>query len=272
MKYNPERQVNTKSYWEKRLQDNWGLHGIGYIGYGNYYNQWLYKVRKKVFSYQIKNLGISSFEKLKILDIGSGTGFYLDLWKSLGAKTITGSDLTKFAVEQLKESYPRFSIVQFDIGASFKSQGFFKRKFDIITAFDILFHIIDNNKFRNAIFNISSLLDLGGYFIFSDNFLHGKTIRTKYQANRSIEEISNILKEAGFKIIKRIPIFILMNAPIDIKSRYPLLLWRLLMFPVRAFNFLGFLYGAILYPIEVVLIKLLNESFSTEMMICQKAG
>ena len=65
---NTENQLDPKNYWEKRLQNNWGLRGVGYVSYGRYYNQWLYKVRKRVFNYYIKELGFSSFEKLKILE------------------------------------------------------------------------------------------------------------------------------------------------------------------------------------------------------------
>ena len=65
--------------------------------------------------------------------------------------------------------------------------------------------------------------------------------------------------------------FVLMNTPVDTRSNWPSLLWRLLMSPVRAFNVLGFLYGVILFPLEILLTRVSKESPSTEMMICQKA-
>ena len=262
---------DVKDYWEKRLEQNWGLHGVGYLGYGIYYNQWMYRVRRRVFINHAMALKLN-FGDLKVLDIGSGTGFYLNLWKTLGVKSIFGSDISDSSVKRLKKLYPEFSIVQLDIGGPLEEQNFSKRRFNIITAFDVLFHIVDDNKFRNAIFNISRSLVSDGYFIFSDNFLHGKTIRSTHQVSRSIEEIDSVLKEAGFQIIKRVPMFILMNAPIDTTSSYPLPLWRLLMLPVHVFNLLGFLYGFILFPLEILLTRVLKESPSTEMMICRKVG
>ena len=266
-------EFNTKEYWEKRLKQNVGLQGVGCLGYGKYYNMWLYKVRAKIFNDSIRVLNLN-FQELKVLDIGSGTGFYLNLWKSLGVKSITGTDIAEISVEHLKESMsgPNISIVQLDIGCSLRAQGFFKNNFDIITAFDVLFHIVDDNAYRKAIFNIAFLLKSGGYFIFTDNFPHGKTIRTTHQVSRSIEEISRILKEAGFCILKRMPVFFLMNSPVDTRGYWPLLLWRLLMSPVRMIDSLGFLYGAILFPIEVFFAKVLKEGPSTEMMICQKCS
>lgn len=262
-------EFDAESYWEKRLQNNWGLGGVGHIGYGVYYNRWLYKVRKRVFNYHIRSLTLN-FEQSKVLDIGSGTGFYLDIWKSLRVKSVTGSDITKVSVKRLKKLYPEFSIVRLDIGSSLVEQDFFGDKFDVITAFDVLFHIVDDEKFRKAVFNISQLTTSGGYFIFSDNFLHSKAIKNTHQVSRSIEEISSILEDAGFRIVKRVPMFVLMNIPVDTRSNWPSLLWRLLMSPVRIFNVLGFLYGVILFPLEILLIRVSKESPSTEMMICQK--
>jgi len=260
---------NAKNYWEKRLEKNWGLHGVGCINYGIYYNQWLYKVRKRVFIDHIRTLNLD-FKNIKVLDIGSGTGFYLDFWKSHGVKSVTASDIASIAVQRLKKSYPEFSVVQLDIGNTLATQNFIEESFDVVTAFDVLFHIVDDEAFRRALFNISYLVKPMGYFIFSDNFLHGKTFKSDRQVSKSIEEISSVLKEAGFGIIKRTPMFFLMNAPIDTKSSLPLALWRLLTLPVQISNLVGFLYGAILFPIEIFLIKIFKESPTTEMMICQK--
>jgi len=155
----------------------------------------LYRVRRNVFNYQMRKLDISSFERLKVLDIGSGTGFYLDLLRSLGVKRVTGSDIATVAVERLRKSYSRQRIVQLDIGNSLEAQGFLENAFDIITAFDVLFHIVDDKRFQKAFINISMLLKPGGYFIFSENFPHNKVIRYEYQVSRSIEEIDATIKK-----------------------------------------------------------------------------
>lgn len=263
------KPYDAKDYWENRLKHNWDITGVGYINLGVYYNQWLYRVRRRVFNEHIKGLNLN-FEQLRVLDIGSGMGFYLDIWKSHRVKSVTGSDIASVAVEHLRKSYPELSIMKLDISESPEAQNFCENNFNIVTAFDVLFHIVDDKKFRKAIFNISELLISGGYFIFSDNFPHGKTIKSMHQISRSIEEIGSLLEKAGFRIVKRVPMFVLMNAPLDTRSNWPFLLWRLLKSPLRIFNFLGFFYGAMLFPFEVLLTRLLKESPSTEMMICQK--
>jgi len=260
--------ISPKEYWETRLRDHWDLHGVGFAGYGLYYNQWLYRVRRRAFLASVRALPLD-LSRSKILDIGSGTGFYVGIWKSLGVPSITASDFTTVAVQRLKTAHPDVASVQLDIGGSLGSQGF-AGTFDAITAFDVLFHIVDDERFRAAIFNISSLCRSGGYFLFSDNFLHGRTVRTDQQVHRSLEHITTVLEAAGLAIVKRAPLFFAMNAPVDTRRGWPLLLWRAFMLPARVIPMLGAVYGAALYPLERFLTALFRESPTTEIMVCQK--
>jgi predicted TPR repeat methyltransferase len=205
-----------------------------------------------------------------VLDVGSGTGFWIDAWKALGVHSITGSDVTQVAVDHLQLAHPDSRFTKLDISGSLEAQhpgG----PYDIISAFDVLFHITSDARFADAIGNISRLLSPRGYFIFSDNFLHGHGIRGDHQVSRSLQEISEVVTDAGFQIIRRVPMFILMNAPVDTSAPWPFKFWRLAMLPVRAVPLLGSIYGALLYPLELQLTRFLRESPTTEMMICRKS-
>lgn len=263
-------ELSVEDYWENRLKEHWGLEGVGYLGYGVYYNRWMYRVRRRVFLSEIRALDVD-LRGLNVLDVGSGTGFYLDLWRSLGVGSIVGSDISDFSVERLRGKYPEISIVRFDVTKPLEAEEF-NTRFDVITAFDVLFHIVDDEKYRRAFASISRLLTPGGYFIFSENFLHSRVLRSAYQVSRSIEEISDILSGLGFQVIRRVPMFVLMNAPVDTGSSWPLRVWRVAMTPVRMLNVLGVFFGAVLFPLEVFLIRALMESPTTEMAICRKAG
>jgi hypothetical protein len=52
-------EFNAKEYWEKRLKTNWGLQGVGCLGYGKYYNKWLYRVRAKIFNDSIRAVNLN---------------------------------------------------------------------------------------------------------------------------------------------------------------------------------------------------------------------
>jgi predicted TPR repeat methyltransferase len=203
-----------------------------------------------------------------VLDVGSGTGFYIDRWKELGVKAIVGTDITGVAIAELKRKYPSDELYQVDIGGDLENLE--NRRFDIVSAFDVLFHIVDDERFERAVRNIYSLLKRGGHFVFSDNFLHRETVRATLQVSRSLEEIEKILNAAGFRIIERAPMFVLMNYPVDSESLLLKMFWRILAKAVSLHEFFGFLFGAILYPMELICVSFMKESPTTEMLICQK--
>jgi SAM-dependent methyltransferase len=257
-----------KSYWEDRLAGNWGLHGVGYLGQGVRYNKWLYAVRREVFLRHLPSLSLK-LPEASVLDIGSGTGFWLEQWKSLGVGSLQGSDITAVAVERLQKAFADIGITQLDIAGDIGPLHW-SQSFDVVSAFDVLFHITDDRSFQRAIENISGVLKPGGYFLFSDNFVHGAARRSDHQVSRSLGETEGIVIKSGFRIVRRTPMFVLMNAPIDSTSRWAMLAWRAFLSPVRLAPLLGSVYGAMLYPLELALTRLLDESPTTEMMICQK--
>ena len=266
-----DKMNELKEYWEQRLGTNWGLHGVGYIGYGSYYNNWLYKIREKVFRREIKELlDERALLDAKVLDVGSGTGFYVNLFRELGVRNLIGTDLTQTAIDRLRQTFDNGIFRQLDIGSDVDLQDFAEKDFDLITAFDVFFHITDENNYVKAISNIALLLKAGGYFIFSENFIRFSRISQNHQVSRTLDQIINYLQSAQLIPVKRIPIFAVMNTPVDTKYKWVISLWRMFFAPLRIMNRLGNIYGAALYPLELFILRYLKEGPSTEMMICKK--
>ena len=94
------------------------------------------------------------FTNFVVLDIGCGTGFFIDRWKS-GVKRIVGIDITQVAVEKLRRQYPYVELHQMDIGDG--AVGLSRNTFDAVSAFDVLYHIVDDAKYFAALGNIDSL-------------------------------------------------------------------------------------------------------------------
>ncbi len=261
-----EKSGEIKDYWEKRLNDNFGLHGTGFIGLGKKYNSWMYRVRKRIFKQKLSLLNLG-YDDIEVLDVGSGSGFYVKIWNELGVKKIVGCDLTNVAVKNLKKLFPNNEFLELDISNETLPMS---EKFDVISAFDMLFHIVDDGQYSKAMENIYSLLKPGGMFIFSENFIHQTPKNNRYQTSRSLKEIELIVKRCGFKVLNRSPMFFFMNAPVDSNSFFLKKSWRLITKAVQRGEFYGSLLGTMLYPIEVLLINLIKEGPSTEIMVCRK--
>lgn len=263
------RAFDPAAYWEERLRSHPGITGVGYTSLGKYFNQWQYRVRKHVFIRVLRSLH-ADWQSAGVLDVGSGTGFYVDLWKKLGVKSLTGSDLTQTAVSRLKKEFSDVDFLQLDIGDSQVQLA--SDRFDAVSALDVLFHIVDDSRYRQAFMNISSALRPGGVFIFSDLLLHGPTQRSIHMACRSFREVEQYLSEANCEVVCRVPLFVLMNQPIVTRSRVRAFLWRLFVYITRKSEILGQVFGALLYPLELMLTATLKETTSTQILVCRKRG
>jgi SAM-dependent methyltransferase len=254
---------DAREYWEQRLGKEYSLHGVGFGGLGQSYNRWMYRVRAAVFRRVLRELRID-IARAKILDIGSGTGFYVDLLARAGARDVTASDITQVAADALAQRFPQFRAVRLDV-----SDGVPEGTFDLVTAFDVLFHIVDDARYNAAFANIYASLAPGGRFVFSDNFLHRPSQRLKHQVSRSLADIEQAVRAAGFAIESRRPMFVVMNAPVDADAR-ALERWRRLTRRARESERWGSFIGASLYPIDRALTRVMRESPTTEVMICRK--
>lgn len=252
----------TLDYWHKTHIQYPNLQAAGYVSLGIPFNIWMYKVREKIFLSSIPKLQIK--KEAKILDIGSGTGFYILLWQNLGFKNITASDFVDGSLAKLKK-INQVKTKKIDIGKKIVLP-----KYDSITAFDILFHIVDDNAYKQAYANISSALKKGGFFIFSENLLKKNKIKSPVQVSRTQEEILRLLKKYNFKIISRRPVFYLMNTPIVSQNIFLKIYWRILTLMLHILPFLGYFFGPLLYFFETRITPKLKKGPSTEMIIAQK--
>jgi 16S rRNA G527 N7-methylase RsmG len=72
-------EFQPKSYWENRIQINFNLKGVGDIGLPETYNHRLYDIRRYTFRRALKSISLDA-AKARVLDVGSGTGFYIQQW------------------------------------------------------------------------------------------------------------------------------------------------------------------------------------------------
>ena len=255
-----------RTYWEQRLRGEFSLDGVGYAGLGRAFNEQMYRVRRHGFLRLLRPLVGRSAE---VLDVGSGTGFYIDRWQELGAARITGSDMTKTAVEQLSVRYPSHRFLRMDVGAA--ELPLADATFDFVSAIDVLFHIVDEEAHARAIANLGRLVRPGGRVIVSENLCRETPPPAEHQVGRSEATILARLTEAGLVLERRAPMFVLLNTPVRSRSRLHRAFWSRTVSAVRRWPALGAPLGAALYPVESALVDRVTDAPSTEFLVCLRA-
>jgi SAM-dependent methyltransferase len=258
---------NAKDYWEARLGEHPGLSGVGNTSLGHSYIQWMYKVRRAIFLRLLASLR-TDLRTAEVFDVGSGTGFYLELWKQLGVSRLTGCDLTEIAVARLRSALPWARILRLDIGETLPATEI--GSYDIVSAFDVLFHIVEEEPYERAIRNVCALLRPGGLLLFSDLLPRNAARRAEHVAFRPLGEVTTLLAKVGFDVVGRVPMFVVMEEPLDSMRQWYCFLWKLMIYPVRRSAFAGFVIGGVLYPLELILTRVFRESPATEIVVCCK--
>ncbi|GAB2951369.1 class I SAM-dependent methyltransferase [Nonomuraea fastidiosa] len=261
-----KQHAELKDFWEQRLHADWTESGVGYQRLGLAFNTWMYRVRGEVFRREVGALGLD-LSSSRVLDVGSGTGFYLRQWRALGAKSVTGSDLTAAAAERLRDRFPGTEILRLDIADP--GETLEPGSFDAVSAMDMLFHITDDERYRSALRSIARALRPGGTFVLSENFLHRPEQRGDHQVNHTLTWITGALGDAGFDVVRRVPMLVLMNAQVDANPVWRKL-WGGLLRAVTLTETTGEIAGGLLALAERRLVRVLRESPTTELMICRR--
>jgi 2-polyprenyl-3-methyl-5-hydroxy-6-metoxy-1,4-benzoquinol methylase len=261
-------RFHPEAYWEERLRALYDEKGVGDIGLSRAYNSHLYSVRRRVFRRCVKKLPIDP-ANANVLDIGSGTGVYVDEWQRWGAAKVTGIDITATAVERLRAAFPQARFIQSDIGEQAQPDEV-KAGYNIVSAFDVLFHIVDEQRYEQALKNIFNALTSRGWLLCSEN-LAQREARSAHYVSRNESSILGALHNTGFEIISRIPAFVLMNDPVRTQSRL-LRRWFAFIHRIAADETVGGAVGAALYPIELVATRVVTDGPGTEILVCRRTS
>ncbi|WP_322487907.1 class I SAM-dependent methyltransferase [Chloroflexus sp.] len=202
-------QYQPQQYWEQRLHQHFDLTGVGHRALGPNYNQHLYKRRLETLTAGLVQLSYTLHGK-KILEIGCGTGFYTEFFNTKNITRYLGIDITRISVKKLKKKYPSFDFICADV-ANFNTTN--TENFDIVFIADVLFHIVDDQRFKNALQNVIDCLKPGGLLIVSD-VLPRETKQTAAHVRlRSYNDYEQTLRSLHVDIVHIEPIFVILQPP-----------------------------------------------------------
>lgn len=200
MDYVPEE------FWEERYS-RLDLTRSGHRDLPEAYNRWLYRRKQYVLRRTLAQAGFA-VRGQRVLEVGVGIGAYVDFWRRLGAREVCGTDLSATAVAELKRRHPDGHFERCDITAPDVMADF--GRFGLVTALDVLYHVVDDARLSQALINVAARLEPDGLFVFHDQFLHRPSVDRGYIRWRSLADWRQLLAQAGFEIVARRPIFFTM--------------------------------------------------------------
>jgi len=110
-------------------------------------------------------------ERPAVFDLGAGAGHWIDFYRdTFGAARVCGLDVSRVCVERLRGKYAGtqgVSILHGDISDAAFRIG---ERFDIVNAIGVVFHIVDDNRWLQALKNMRELLRDGGLMVVGGQF------------------------------------------------------------------------------------------------------
>lgn len=255
---------SPSEYWNNRLKNNFSLVGVGDISMGMAYNKFSYNITfiglRRLFNKYCKD------KTLNVLDIGSGIGFIYNSWKRCGYLNVDGSDISSYAVEQLKQSFQGSDFYELDISDSISVLN--NKKYSYVTCVSVLYHIVEDDKWHSALRNIRSLMNDGGIFIFTEGFLEEQQNIT-HQVLRTRDQYKQALLAAGFELVESKANYILMSDPAGTNNKFYKYWWYGSSLISRKLPTLAYLWWATIFPVERLLTKFIKTTPGQEFWICR---
>jgi len=197
MSYDP------RSFWEERLSEHFDLRGTGETGLPLAYNRACYTLRRETLARALADAGFDPRET-SVLDVGCGTGFFTAYYLARGAR-VTGLDIAPVSIERLSRRHPGARFLLADV-ADAPVDG----SFDLVNAFDVLYHIVDDARWERALGHLGAAVAPGGLLLVTDTFALGAGLAA-HNRMRPLARYAAVLEPLGFTLARPRPDHVLLN-------------------------------------------------------------
>lgn len=215
MSYDP------RTFWDQRLSEQFDLRGTGETGLSLAYNRACYELRRHVLDRALAEAGFDP-KGQRALDVGCGTGFFTAYYLARGAQ-VTGLDIAPTSVERLQQRHPEARFVLSDV-----SEAEIAERFELVNAFDVLYHITDDTRWERAVRHLARAVAPNGLLLLTDTFADLPRL-AEHNVTRPLPRYRELLSTHGLELQAIYPTHVLLNRELG---------------PFRPFNRLpGLLYG-----------------------------
>jgi SAM-dependent methyltransferase len=164
----------------------------------------MYDLRRRVLERELAREGVT-LPGARVLDLGSGVGFYVDFYLRHGAE-VTSVELTDAGSSLLRARFPAARVLQGDIAEMDAGTGF-----DVVNVWDVLYHITDDARFEAALTRAARALRPGGLLLLSDVFGPFRARLATHNVVRGLGRYRPVLEREGVDIVRLVPTHLLIN-------------------------------------------------------------
>lgn len=195
LKYRRERGYDAEAYWRDRFRKHgMAFRGVGNEGMGEERNRQEYEKSLREFREALTKASVD-FAGKRVLEIGVGNGFYLQLC-SKDSAYYCAVDITDVLFPELSKRYPDVHFVKADV-----CNLDIHEKFDIVMMIDVIEHIVDEKELCSAMTNIKKCLVGNGVFILGP--IHKKTRKHLFYVHFwSLNMIAKYFQDYQIDVIK----------------------------------------------------------------------
>lgn len=197
-----------RNFWNERLSENKTLVATGHRAFNLAYNQALYEVQQRTLDTILQTNQVNPANK-RVLDVGSGLGFFVNYFLTNGAKEVVGLDIAPTSVAYLQQTYPECQFHCVDIGSVQTLPV--TSQFDIVSVVSVLYHLIEDESFWQALNNICQVIVPGGYLLVSDTFKPTWQLTASHVRFRTLDMYQPIFEQFELQVIDIVSMYYLMN-------------------------------------------------------------
>ena len=267
-------EFDPQNYWDRRFSSSVSLETTGFIGMGKAFNRALYRGYERALRLLLRRTNLQIGTATTVIDAGAGSGFLEVFCDKQSVRNVTGLDFVQAAVESLRTRFPSYTFFQHDLTKPLTQSV---SPADFVFCISVLYHIVSEEGFQQAIKTLAQLARPGGYLVIADNFLPQPLPHDKrsHQRHWTRAEYESALQKNGYQIVRYQPIFFLLNAPLRMQfsplGRGFLRFWLSIQKWIAGNEFRGSLYGFIAYGVDSIAQLIFPWGPSNHYLLCKKA-
>ncbi len=187
-------------YWTRRLESERSLRGTGHILYSEGYNRWLYRAKRRALR---RALG-DAVAQTRALDAGCGSGWVVGQLTAMGA-SVDGFDIAAPAVERLRAQSEGGDFFQLALGEEPIPRP--DASYDLVTALDVAYHVVDDQRWENAVAEMARVLRPGGRLMVTDSLGPVDRRASAHVRFRSAQRWRDAASDAGLRLESTGPLY-----------------------------------------------------------------